>query len=56
MLNKYFRIEAFSFEDGEYKLQEFATGFAHKQAGDYFRRMHDTNEFAKITMKPVKAA
>ena len=56
MLNKYFRIEAFSFEDGEYKLQEFATGFAHKQAADYFRRLHDTNEFAKITMKSVKAA
>tara|TARA_Y100000389_G_C16983460_1_gene281435 strand:- start:18 stop:191 length:174 start_codon:yes stop_codon:yes gene_type:complete len=56
MLNKYFRIEAFSFKNGEYQLQEFATGIAHKQAGDYFRRLHDTNEFAKITMKPTEEA
>jgi hypothetical protein len=56
MLDKYFRIEAFSFKDGEYQLQEFATGFAHKQAADYFRRLHDSNAFAKITMKPVEAA
>jgi hypothetical protein len=53
MHSKYFRIEAFYFKNGKYELQEFATGLAHKQAADYFRRLHDTNEYAKLTMKPV---
>ena len=56
MLNKYWRIEAFFWKNGKYQLQEFATGLAHKQAGDYFRRLHDTNEYAKLTMKPVGEA
>jgi len=50
MHNKYWRIEAFFWKNGKYELQEFVTGLAHKQAGDYFRR----HEFAKITMKPVE--
>ena len=56
MHNKYWRIEAFFWKNGKYELQEFATGLAHKQAGDYFRRLHDTNEYAKLTMKPVGEA
>ena len=51
--NKYWTVKAFFFKNGKYELQEFADGLAHKQAGDYFRRLHDTNEYAKLTMRPT---
>jgi len=51
MHNKYWTILAFSYKDGKYELQEFASGFAHKQASDYFRQLYDTNKYAKLTMK-----
>tara|TARA_R110000822_G_scaffold44843_6_gene120230 strand:+ start:56 stop:259 length:204 start_codon:yes stop_codon:yes gene_type:complete len=51
--NKYWTVQAFYYKDGKYELQEFVSGFAHKQAGDYFRQLHDTNEYAKLTMEPM---
>lgn len=52
--NKYYTVRAYLYKDGEYELQEYASGFAHEQAANYFRRLHDTNEYAKLTMTPMK--
>lgn len=54
--NKYYTVRAYFYKDGEYELQEYASGFAHEQAANYFRRLHDTNEYAKLTMTPMKGS
>ncbi len=52
----YYKVQAYFYKDGEYKLQEYASGFAHKQARDYFNRLYDTNQFAKVTMTRLETS
>ena len=51
--NKYYTVQAYFYKDGKYELQEYASGLSHNPAADYFRRLHDTNEYAKLTMEPM---
>ena len=46
----YWKVEAFTFKDGEYELREFGTGFKYDQARSYYWSLYDSNKFAKLQM------
>lgn len=50
MNNTYWTINAYTFHGGYYRLAEFASGLSHHHADKFFKRLRDTNRFAKIEM------
>lgn len=53
MIAKSWAVKAYKMIDGKELLDEWASGFSHNQADQYFKSLRDTNEFSKIEMKPV---
>jgi hypothetical protein len=43
-------VKAYTFNDGNYEMVEWASGFAYKQADTYFKSLYDSNAFAKLEM------
>lgn len=50
MNNTSWTINAYTFNSGYYQLAEFASGLSHTHADTFFKRLRDTNRFAKIEM------
>tara|TARA_B110000858_G_scaffold124779_1_gene142227 strand:- start:340 stop:534 length:195 start_codon:yes stop_codon:yes gene_type:complete len=50
MNNTSWVINAYTFNAGYYQLAEFASGLSHAHADKFFKRLRDTNRFAKIEM------
>lgn len=50
MNNTSWIINAYTFNAGCYQLAEFASGLSHSHADKFFKRLRDTNRFAKIEM------
>ena len=46
----YYNVKAYNWVDGNFKLAQFANGFTHCQALAWFRRLSETNDFAKVEM------
>jgi len=43
-------IKAYEWQHGEFQLSEWASGFAYTQAVSYYKELHDSDKFAKISM------
>ena len=50
MHNVYWKVEAFSFKNGCYELQEYGSGFNYDQARSYYWALHDSDKFAMLKM------
>jgi hypothetical protein len=47
-------IKAYRYKDGKREMVEWASGFSHKHAREYFQRLYDTNEYAELRMNSVR--
>lgn len=43
-------VNAYTFNSGYYQLAEFASGMSHQHADKFFKRLRETDRFAKIEM------
>jgi hypothetical protein len=49
-----YNVKAYNWVDGNFKLAEFANGFTHRQALEWFRRWSNSNAFAKVEMTKME--
>ena len=49
-MNDSWTINAYTFNAGYYQLAEFASGLSHSHADKFFKRLYNSNKFAKLEM------
>ena len=52
-MNDSWTIKAYQHKNGTRELVEWATGFGHRQARDYYQRLYDSNDFSELRMTRV---
>ena len=50
MHNDSWTIKAYKHKNGKREMVEWASGFGHRQAREYYQRLYDTNEYSEIRM------
>jgi len=48
-----YTIKAYVWKNGAEELAEWASGFGHRQADQYFKALRATKDFAKIEMTMI---